>query len=64
MSQFTQKMYRIVGRDSGSEFTHGPDIKSYAKAVKFLEESRRLAAAQATEATYVLVEVTCKVLSV
>ena len=58
-------MYRILGRDSyGEAFTHGPDIKSYAKAVKALEVSRRLAVAQATGATHTLVEVTCKVLSV
>ena len=70
MKGITQKMadkmvmYRIIGRDSSGVFTTGPDIKSYANAVKDLEVSRRLAVAQATGATHTLVEVTCKVLSV
>ena len=57
-------MYRIIGRDSYGDFTTGPDIKSYDKAVKELENYRKLATAEASEATHTLIEVTCKVLSV
>lgn len=57
-------MYRIIGRDSYGEFTTGPDIKSYAKALKELENYRKFAAAKGSEATHTLVEVTCKALSV
>ena len=62
----TQKMadkmveYRIIGKNSFGTFTHGPDVKSYAKAIKLLEEYRRAAPTNA----YTLIEVTCKVLSV
>ena len=70
----TQKMadkmveYRIIGKNSFGTFTHGPDIKSYAKAVKELEAYRkrvnRPESYLDSETTYTLVEVTCKVLSV
>jgi len=33
-------MYRIIGKNDLGTFTHGPDIKSYAKAVKELTEYR------------------------
>jgi len=61
-------MYRIIGRDSYGVFTTGPDIKSYANAVKELESYRKLAAYDGAtggaEVTHTLIEVTCKVLSV
>lgn len=66
-------MYRIIGRGSACElydevFTHGPDIKSYAKAIKELEEYRKRVNRPGnylgSDTTYTLVEVTCKVLSV
>jgi len=64
----TQKMadkmteYRIIGMNSFGPFTHGPDIKSYAKAVKELEGYRKRPHSPST--TYTLIEVTCTVLSV
>ena len=65
MSQLTQNMYRIIDRDSyGNEFTHGPDIKSYAEAVKELEAYRLWAADWGVNKDFILVEVTCKDLSV
>jgi predicted secreted acid phosphatase len=63
----TQKMadkmveYRIIGKNSTyGTFTHGPDIKSYAKAVKELTEYRKTAPTN----TYTLVKVDCTVLPV
>lgn len=70
----TQKMadkmteYRIIGMNSFGTFTHGPDIKSYAKAVKELEEYRKRVNMPKSyldsDTTYTLIEVTCKVLPV
>ena len=61
-------MYRIIGRNAYGEFTHGPDIKSYAKAVKELENYRKSVNRPVhpvySDTTYTLIEVTCKVLSV
>jgi len=60
----TQKMadkmveYRIVGRNSFGTFTHGPDIRSYAKAIKLLAEYRQ----HTPKNTYTLIKVDCTVL--
>jgi hypothetical protein len=51
--------YRIIGKNSFGTFTHGPDIKSYAKAVKELSEYRERAP---FGHTYTLFEVNCTVL--
>ena len=59
-TQTGEPAYRIIGKNSFGTFTHGPDVKSYAKAIKLLEEYRRAAPTNA----YTLIEVTCKVLSV
>jgi hypothetical protein len=62
----TQKMadqmttYRIIGKNSFGTFTHGPDVKSYAKAIKLLEEYRRTSPTNA----YTLMKVDCTVLPV
>jgi hypothetical protein len=50
--------YRIIGKNSFGTFTHGSDVKSYAKAIKLLEEYRRCAPTNA----YTLIEVNCTVL--
>jgi hypothetical protein len=55
-------MYRIIGMNSSGPFTHGPDIKSYAKAVKELEGYRKRPHSPST--TYTLVKVDCTVLPV
>jgi hypothetical protein len=51
--------YRIIGMNSSGPFTHGPNIKSYAKAVKELEEYRKR---PHWSTTYTLVKVDCTVL--
>ena len=57
-------MYRIIGRDSYVEFTHGPDRKSYAQAVEEIQEYRKSVNSPSSDTIYTLIEVTCKVLSV
>jgi hypothetical protein len=62
----TQKMadkmveYRIIGKNSLGTFTHGPDTKSYTKAVKELAEYRR----RSPTNTYTMIKVECTVLPV
>ena len=55
-------MYRIIGKNDLGTFPHGPDIKSYAKAVKELEGYRKRPHSPST--TYTLVKVDCTVLPV
>jgi len=63
---YTQKMadkmtvYRIMGKNSSGPYTYGPDIKSYAKAVKGLMEYRQWVPTEVLS----LVEVKYTVLSV
>jgi hypothetical protein len=63
----TQKMadkmveYRIMGKNDLGTFTHGPDIKSYAKAVKELTKYREHAP---FGRTYTMLKVECTVLPV
>ena len=72
MKSITQKMadkmitYRIIGNNSSGMFTHGPDIKSYDKAVKELENYRLRAKKDpfTLTNTYTLTVVTCTVLPV
>jgi hypothetical protein len=54
-------MYRIIGKNDLGTFTHGPDIKSYAKAVKELTEYRDRAP---FGRTYTMMKVDCTVLPV
>ena len=63
----TQKMadkmveYRIMGKNDLGTFTHGPNIKSYAKALKELAEYRAHAP---FGRTYTMLKVECTVLPV
>jgi hypothetical protein len=54
-------MYRIIGKNDLGTFTHGPDIKSRAKAFMKLTEYRAHAPAGRT---YTMMKVDCTVLPV